>query len=93
MRAHSTDPGIRHSAAIANAYFAEDWKSLHRAATAMNRDYPTHYHYYWFTGLAAHRLGNVKAARAALTTYVNFSKDEPEYADAQRLLEQLETDS
>jgi hypothetical protein len=84
------DPFLRQSVTIYCAQLHNDWKQVELTGRQINRDAPTHYHYYWLHGLASAKLGHKPEAVEALRTYTRYSKDEEEYPRAMQLLKELE---
>jgi hypothetical protein len=84
------DPFARLVVRLIDAKQRKDWRLAEEIGTVLLRDYPTHYHYYWYVGLAASELGHRPEAIAALKTYVQYSKEEREYPAAVALLQRLE---
>ena len=84
-----SDPFRRMEVQVISAAVRDDWTTLSRVAADLNRDYPTHYYFYWWRGLAESKLGHPEAARAALEVYTRYAKDEPHYLEAVALLQQL----
>lgn len=91
LRETLTDPLARLQGILAVAISREDWKEIARSTTDLNQSYPTHYHYYWWRGLAEAKLGNAEAARHALEIYTRYAKEEAQFSLAQQLLLQLST--
>ncbi|HWA28313.1 MAG TPA: DUF3857 domain-containing protein [Lacunisphaera sp.] len=84
-----TDPFARLQVRLIAAAARDDWRTMAAASAGLNREYPTHYHFYWWRGLAEARLGNKAEARQALEVYTQYSKDEREYPAALALLKEL----
>ncbi len=79
----------RETVAVTRASLLRDWPATLAAATILNRDFPTHYHFYWHRAKAAAELGRKDEAREALTVYLQYSKDEKQYVEAQALAKKL----
>lgn len=86
-----SDPFARQVVRLIDAKTRKDWHAAEALGFSFLRSYPTHYHYYWYVGLAASELGHHAEAIAALTTYVQYSKEEREYPAAIVLLERLKS--
>jgi hypothetical protein len=80
------DPFFQDRVRLVQASLASDWAGMESAAAALNRDYPTRYAYYWYRGLALHRLGREREAARALDTFASHAKDELQYPEALRIL-------
>jgi len=83
------DPLLQHRIKIAKALLDSDWVQVEALAATLNRDYPTHYHYFWYRGLALYKLGRNSEAKKALSTYTQYSKDELEYPKALEILKKI----
>jgi hypothetical protein len=89
MSSGSGDPAFQHRVLMTAALLRSDWAQVEKEAAVLNKDYPTHYHYFWYRGLASHKLGRAREAADALLTYVRYSKDELEYPKAIEILKTL----
>jgi hypothetical protein len=85
----SGNPMFRIEVIMDKAWLDGDWTSVEKQAALLNRDFPTHYHYFWSRGFALAKLGRKNEAIAALLNYTRYSKDELEYPKAVELLKTL----
>jgi hypothetical protein len=71
------------------AFLRADWSGVLAAAVALNRDFPNRYSFYWYRGLALHRLGRDGEAAAPLAIFLAHAKDDSDYPEAAELLGKL----
>jgi tetratricopeptide (TPR) repeat protein len=90
MSSGSGNPQFQGRVRLVEAYLESDWGRVEEEAAELNRDYPASYSYYWYRGLAAHKLGRDREAAKALSTYVRYAHDELEYPRAMELLKALD---
>jgi tetratricopeptide (TPR) repeat protein len=89
MGAGPGNPLFQGRVRLVSAFLASDWGRVEREAAALNRDYPEYYSYYWYRGLALHRLGREGEAYEALSVYARHVHDEPEYPRALEILKSI----
>jgi hypothetical protein len=83
------DPIFKGRVRLVSAYLESDWDRVEKSAADLNREYPTRYSFYWYRGLALHKLGRDRESAEALLIYTQHARDEPEYAEAIQLLKSL----
>lgn len=74
---------------LTKAYLGSDWVKVASQATALIRDFPSRYSFYWYLGLALHHLGRDREAADALASYLRYARDELEYPKAVELAKTL----
>jgi hypothetical protein len=89
MGSNAANPLFQGRVLLTQAYLDSDWAQLARRAAALTRSYPSRYSFYWYLGLALHHLGREAEAASALSTYINYAKDEPDYPRALDLAKSL----
>jgi tetratricopeptide (TPR) repeat protein len=89
MSSGSGDPRFQGRVRLVAAYLGSDWGRVEQEAAQLNRDYPASYAYYWYRGLASHKLGRDREAAEALSIYVRYAHDGLEYPQAVEILRQL----
>jgi hypothetical protein len=90
MGAGPGDPRFQGRVRLVEAYLESDWGRVEKESAELNRNYPTSYSYYWYRGLAAHKLGRDREAAEALSIYARYAHDELEYPRAVELLKALD---
>jgi hypothetical protein len=83
------DPIFQGRVRVVEAVLNRDWAKVESESAGLNSSYPTSYSYYWYRGLALHKLGRDGEAAAALSTYVRHARDELEYPEAVEILKSL----
>lgn len=83
------NPLTRYALRTQIAFEKQDWLAVEEAAATLNRDYPTHYRYYWHRGFAAYQRNDLDGARSALEVYCRYAKNEAEYPAALAILREL----
>ena len=89
MSSRNGDPQFQLRILMTKAYLDSDWTGVEKQAAVLNRDFPAHYHYFWYRGLALFKLGRKEEAATALLTYTRYAKEELEYPKALELLKAL----
>jgi tetratricopeptide (TPR) repeat protein len=89
MSNFSGNPMFRSTVIMDKACLESDWAGMEKQAALLNRDFPTHYYFFWSRGFALAKLGRKEEAIAALLNYTRYSKDELEYPKAIELLKTL----
>jgi hypothetical protein len=85
----SGDPVFQGRTLIVESSLRGDWPRAEASAAALNQQFPALYTYYWYRGLALHRLGRDSEAIEPLTVFTRYAKDEVKYPEAVRLLANL----
>ena len=74
-----------------DAHFRKDWPTLAAVAAEAVAAFPTVYAFYYYQGEALYALGRKEEARHPLEIFVQYSKNDQEYDEAQGWLREIST--
>jgi len=75
--------------AVLQARLHEDWAGLKKGTDAFLAAIPDYYSMYWYRAEAMNKLGDEAGEREALSVYLKYSRNEPNYQQASKRFNEL----